>query len=340
MATLKDIAKLTNVSLTTISRILNNDTTLNVSNGTKEKVIEAANKLNYKTIGQRYKDRKTKKYKIGIAQMFDLEEQKKDIYYIMMRTVLEEVCLEKNIEIISLFRNQDKNFVKVNKKKLDGIFPIGRFTVEEIENFESYTKNIVFIDSSPDELTYHSIIPNYQLGVKIALKHLMDKGHKNIGFIGSKFTFGNTKELEIDSRYVYFKSFLEGNNIFDDRYTVECEMNSKSGYTNILKFLKESSLPSAFFISSDAIAPGILKAFNEKNIKIPEDVSIITFNDTPLSEFATPALSSIRIFMREYANAAISIMEELWEGEHGVKKIIMPCNLIERESVNDISHSK
>lgn len=60
MATLKDIAKLTNVSLTTISRILNNDTTLNVSNKTKEKVIETANKLNYKTIGQRYKDRKVK----------------------------------------------------------------------------------------------------------------------------------------------------------------------------------------------------------------------------------------------------------------------------------------
>lgn len=171
MATLKDIAKLTGVSISTISRILNNDTTLNVSSQTKDKVIETASKLNYKTIAQRYKDSKTKKYKIGIAQMFDLEEQKKDIYYVMMRTVLEEICLEKNIEVISLFRNQDKNFIKINKKKLDGIFPIGRFTVEEIENFELYTKNIVFIDSSPDELTYHSIIPNYQLGLKLALKH-------------------------------------------------------------------------------------------------------------------------------------------------------------------------
>ena len=77
MATLKDIAKLTGVSISTISRILNNDTTLNVSSQTKDKVIETASKLNYKTIAQRYKDSKTKKYKIGIAQMFDLEEQKK-----------------------------------------------------------------------------------------------------------------------------------------------------------------------------------------------------------------------------------------------------------------------
>ncbi len=336
MATLKEIADLTNVSITTVSRILNNDVTLNVSNRTRERVLEVASKLNYKTIGQRYKDRKSKKYKIGIAQMFDLEEQKRDIYYIMMKNILEEVCLERNIEVISLFRDEDKNFIKITKKKIDGIFPIGRFTINEIKNFETYTKNIVFIDSSPDELTYHSIIPNYQLGVRISLKHLIEKGHKNIGFIGSKYTFGNTKELEIDSRYVYYKSFLEGNNIFNEKYTIECEMNSKSGYTNILKFIKNYELPTAFFISSDAIVPGVLKAFNEKHIKVPEDVSLITFNDTPLSEYATPALSSVRIFMREYANAALRLMEELWEGEHGVKKIIMPCNLIERESVKDI----
>lgn len=337
MATLKDIAILTGVSITTISRILNNDTTLNVSNKTKDIVIETANKLNYKTIGQRYKERKIKKYKIGIAQMFDLEDQKKDIYYVMMKNVLEEICLEKNIEVMSLFRNQDKNFIKINKKKLDGIFPIGRFTIEEIENFESYTKNIVFIDSSPDELMYHSIIPNYQLGLKLALKHFIDKGHKNIGFIGSRYTFGNTKEWEIDSRYVYFKSFLERYELFNDKYVIECNMNAKSGYENMKTFLKNNNIPSAFFISSDVIAPGILKALNEKNIKVPLDVSIITFNDTPLSEFATPSLSSIRIFMREYAHAALSVMEELWSGEHGVKKIIMPCNLVERESVKDFN---
>ena len=273
MATLKEIAEITKVSITTVSRILNNDTTLNVSTKTREEVLEVTKKLGYKTIGQRYKDRKTKKYKVGIAQMFELDEQKKDIYYIMMKNVLEEVCLEKNIEVISLFRNQDKNFIKITKKKIDGIFPIGRFTLEEISNFENYTKNIVFIDSSPDELTYHSIIPNYQLGVKIALKHFLDKGHKDIGFVGSKYTFGNTKDWEIDSRYVYFKSFLEGNNLFNEKYIVECEMNSKSGYNNIIKFLKNSKLPSAFFISSDAIASGILKAFSEKNIKIPGNYS-------------------------------------------------------------------
>lgn len=336
MATLKDIAQISGVSVSTVSRVLNNDISLSVPKKTRELIITNAKKLNYKTVGERYLDRKVKKFKIGIAQMFDLEEQKNDIYYVMMKNVLEEVCSSLNIETITLFRTENNTFSKVYKNKLDGIFPIGRFTPEEISTFEKYTKNIVFIDSSPDELSYHSIVPNYKLGVKLALEYFIENGHINIGFIGSKYTFGNTKKLEIDSRYIYFKSFLEDINLFNENYIIECEMNSKSGYKEMKKFLQNKKLPTAFFISSDAIVSGILKCFNENNIKIPNDISIITFNDTPLSEFATPSLSSVRIFMKEYANAAINIMKELWTGEHGVKKIIMPCNLIERDSVKKI----
>lgn len=258
----------------------------------------------------------------------------------MMKSVLEEVCASRNIETMNLFRDDKEHFIKITKKRLDGIFPIGRFTLKEIENFEKYSKNIVFIDSSPDELMYHSIVPNYQLGVRIALRCFMENGHQDIGFIGSKYTFGNRKELEIDSRYVYFKSFLEKENLFKENFIIESNMNAVSGYNSLSKFLESNKLPTALFVSSDAIVPGILKLFGERKINIPDDISIITFNDTPLSECSTPPLSSIRIFMKEYANAAINIMEEIWEGENGVKKIIMPCNLIERSSVKKINPPK
>lgn len=336
MSTLKEISMLTNVSISTVSRILNNDTTLSVTDATRAKVLSIAKSLDYKTIGERYNSKKLNKYKVGIAQMFELKEQEKDVYYILMKKTLEEICKEKGIATVTLFRNQEKNFTKLSPQKLSGIFPIGRFTLEEIKDFEIYTKNIVFLDSSPDELMYNSIIPDYQLGIKLALKNFLDNGHKNIGFIGSKYTFGNTKDMEVDSRYIFFKSYLENNGILNEEYFIECEMNSISGYYSMKKFLKQKRLPTAFFISSDAIAPGILRALKEKKIKIPDDISIITFNDTPLSEFSNPALSSIKIFMREYMYEAIRLMEQLWEGENGVKKVIMPCNLVERDSIKKL----
>lgn len=337
MATLKDIAEKAQVSYSTVSRILNNDVKLVVTPETREKVLKIAKELNYKTIGQRYKDETKKKYRVGIAQMFEAEEQLNDIYYILMKNVLEEICLLNDIQIIPLFRNEKRKFIKNDNGKLDGIFAIGRFTVAEIESFEKYTENIVFIDSSPDELTYFSIIPNYQLGVKIALDTFMKNGHKKIGFIGSKYTFGDTKEIKVDARYSYFVSFLTEYKLYNEDYFIETEMNAKSGYENIIKFIKsKKEMPTGFFISSDSIAPGILRAFKEFNINIPDDVSIITFNDTNLSEFASPPLSSIKVFMKENVKAALRVMSELWEGDHGVKKIVIPCNIVERESVKKI----
>ena len=338
MATLQEISTLANVSLATVSRVLNGDKTLKVQQATKDKILKIAKELNYKTPKQRLVEKKQKKFKVGIAQMLDSSEQKDDIYYILLKNILEETCHLKNIETITLFRNDKRIFTKNTKDKLDGIFAIGCFSPEEIKTFENYSKNIIFIDSTPDELNYHSVVPNYQLGVKIAINNFLDKGHKNIGFIGSLYSYGNTKEVEINSIFRYYKSIMEEKNLYNPSNNVNCKLNSKDGYIQLKKYLEENSqnLPTAFFISSDAIASGALKAFSEKNINIPQDVSIITFNDTNISEFATPPLSSIKVFMRETSKAALTLMQELWSGEHGVKKIVMPCNIVERKSVKSL----
>lgn len=337
MATLKEISALANVSLATVSRVLNNDKNLKVLDETKEKILQIAKDLKYKTPKQRASEKKERKFEVGIAQMLDSNEQQDDIYYILLKNILEELCLSNNIHTTTLFRNDKRIFITNTKNKLDGIFAIGCFSPDEIKNFESYSKNIIFIDSTPDELIYHSVVPNYQLGVKIAINHFLENGHSNIGFIGSFYSFGNTKEVEINSIFRYFKSFMEEKNYYNQDYNINCALNSKDGYIKVKQYLSSCrELPTAFFISSDAIASGALKAFSEYNISIPENVSIITFNDTNISEFATPPLSSIRVFMKENSKAALSLMQELWKGEHGVKKIVMPCNIIERESVRNL----
>lgn len=341
MATLKYIASKAGVSISTVSRVLNNDDTISVNIETRNRILRIAKESNYKTIGERYKSTSIeKKYRVGIAQMFELEEQMRDIYYLIIKNELETVCLQEKIEVVSLYRDDNKNFVKNDDKKIDGLFAIGRFTEKEIKNFEEYTKNIVFIDSSPDELTYYSIIPNYQLGVRQAIKYLVDNGHRDIGFIGSQYTYGNKKELSYDPRVGYYRLFLKECGI-EDRFFIDCEMNSESGYKEMINFLDTNKeLPTAVFISSDAIAPGILKAFSERGIKVPQDMSIITFNDTSLSQFSNPPLSSIKIFLKESAKIGVRLIKEFWNGEHGVAKIVVPCDLVERESVRDIRGSE
>lgn len=93
MATLKDIAKIAEVSVSTVSRVLNKDNTLSVSDDTKQKIFAAAAQLGYKTVGQRYSvEAEVGARRIGIAQMFEISEQMEDVYYLIMKNALEEEC--------------------------------------------------------------------------------------------------------------------------------------------------------------------------------------------------------------------------------------------------------
>ena len=339
MATLKDIAALAKVSQATVSRVLNRDSTLNVPDDTKERIFNAAEKLGYK-ISVRKSEKRLKSnsvYRIGIAQMFDLKERLEDVYYLLMKNILEEECFSKQYSCVNLHRNEDKKFTKNDDLKLDAIIAIGRFTKEEIHDLESYTNNIVFLDSSPDELNFCSVIPNYHLGVRQALEDFRAKGHKKIAYVGSVYTFGDTKELSLDPRFYYYKTSMMANGAYSDSLVVDCEMKAQSGYEKMIEYLNSNNeLPTALYIASDTVAPGVLKALREKNYNVPDDFSIITFNNTSLSEFANPPLSSIEVFIRENVKSAVQCMELVLQKNILAKKIVVPCTLIDRGSVKNL----
>jgi LacI family transcriptional regulator len=342
MATLKDIAKKVNVSQSTVSRVLNKDVTLSVTDETRDKIIRAATELGYKTVGQRYMTEPTGQTiqettgikRIGIAQMLEIKEQMEDIYYLQMKNILEEECFFRQWNTVTLFRNQERKFVKNDDQPLDGLIAIGRFTKEEVQGFLQYTDKLVFMDSSPDELQYFSIVPNYHLAVRKALSHMRALGHRRIAYAGGVYTFGDTKEMELDPRYYYYRTSMLNQGDFDKNLVIDSEMNATSGYEKMKEFLRQGKqLPSAIFIASDAVAPGSVRALKEEGISIPKDVSIVTFNNTSLSEFSNPPLTSIQVFMHENVRAAAACMELVWEGVQCPKKIVVPCDLVDRGSV-------
>lgn len=368
MATLKDIAEKVHVSQATVSRVLNNDPKLNVTEETRENILIAAKELGYKTVSQRYSSRKkeagrgagttqngdtdkTEGYtgfvqggntssgverRIGIAQMFEIQEQMEDIYYIMLKNVVDEVCFEKKWTTVMLYRDENKRFIKHDDIPIDGLVAIGRFSEPEIEDFRKYTENIVFLDSSPDEMKYYSVVPNYHLGVKKALDNFHQHGKKRIAYLGSINTLGNTKTLTMDPRFYYFKNSLMNISEFDENLVINCEMNSRSSYQEMKQYLethRQEEYPDSIFAASDAVAPGLVKALHEKEISVPQQIGVITFNNTSFSEFSNPPLSSIEVYMKESAESVVLCMELLWRRNSLPKKIIVPCSLAERGSV-------
>lgn len=350
MATLKDIAERAKVSPATVSRVLNGDPTLNVTDETREKVLDAARELDYKTIRQRYRNleepgvdrrggdgrEREKERRIGVAQMFEMKELQEDIYYLMLKNVLDEVIFEKRWMTVPLYRNEQKQFVKHDELPLDGIIAIGRFTREEIQGFHNYTNNIVFLDSSPDEQKYYSIVPNYHMAIRLALRHFREHGNESVAYLGGVYTYGDQKELTMDPRFYYYKNTLLERGTYREDLVMDCEMNAGSAYEVTCRWLKEKGqLPDAIFAASDAVIPGLIKALREHGIDVPGQVGVISFNNTNFSQLSDPPISSIEIYMRESAESAILCMEQLWKGKLHPKKITVPCSLVERGSVAD-----
>lgn len=338
MATLKDIAEKTGVSVSAVSRVLNMDDTISVAADTRRRIFDAARELGYKSTKQKNKAENTgANLKMGIAQMFEMEQVMEDVYYLYMKTALEEACFGKNIETTSLFRNSQGNFVMNGSGSLDGIFAIGSFTKEEIESFHKYTDNIVFVDSTPDDEKYYAAVPNFHLGVRQALSRFISAGHEKIGFIGSHFTLQETRDLILDERLYYFKNILTEKGIYNQEFVLDSDMNSKSAYDVLTAFFKEAKeYPTAIFVSSDAMVQGVIKAVTGAGLSVPDDISLITFNDTLLSQNAMPPLSSVRVLQREIADAAVRSMEEQRKGSAYPYKTVIPCIYTERKSVKNL----
>ncbi|MBD5162415.1 MAG: substrate-binding domain-containing protein [Oscillibacter sp.] len=341
MATLKDVARQAGVSAAAASRILNQDPTLSVTEETRGRVLSAAAALNYKKTGlqpeKKGRPQEERELRVGIAQMFDARELQEDLYYLALKNALDQECFSRRWSTVPLFRDEGGSFTLRNALPLDGLFAIGRFTRREIGSFRRYTDKIVFLDSDPDPMQYYSILPNYHLAVRLALNHFEANGFQKAAYVGSVNTFGDQKELTMDPRFYYYRTGLMNRDRFDPELVLDCPMTARGGYKVMTEFLDRNERPpEAMFVASDSIAPGLMMALRERRLSVPEDTSIITFNNTVLSQFSDPPLTSIEVHMQENVRAAAFSMEMLWQGDVCGKRIVVPCSLVSRDSVQNV----
>lgn len=334
MATLREIADKVGVSLATVSRVLNNDSGILVSDETKAQILKVADELNYKTAKQKKGKVANKKISIiGIVEMYDVIKQLQDPYYLLLKSIVEKKAFENNIRLVNIFKRQDE-YELLEDAKLEGIIAIGKFTEEEVHKLSERTSKMVFIDSAPNDEVYDSVKVNYKLGVKQGIDYFIEFGHKEIGFIGERYTLGDNKVAALDNRLKFFCEYMKSKDIFNSEYVINSEMTSDGGYNAILDYINHKKImPTAIFTANDVIASGVIKGLKEKGIKVPDEVSIIGFNDTIISQYTNPPLTAIRVHIEYLAEVAIDLMLERLKGRKYPKKVIIPSEFILRNSV-------
>lgn len=333
MATLKQIAEKTNVSITTVSRVLNNDPTLSVSSEIRKKILDTARKMQYKTPRNRTRLKTSKELNIAIILWYDSEQEINDPYYMQIRRGIENLCTKSNVKPTTVYNtNNGYNLESINH--VSGIIAVGKFTDEEVKLFEQTSKNLVFVDSSPDTTQYDSIVLDFEKAVKSVLDSLIDRGYKQIGYIGGIEYLKNDLKLG-ERRELVFRDYLSSKNMLSEEHIHIGAFSSESGYLMMKQVIEDNNLAECYFCANDSICLGALRALHESNIKVPEDVGLIGFNDSPTSEYTYPPLSSVHVyteFMGE--QALISILEQLEGRDIPIRKVI-PTFLKHRQSLKE-----
>ncbi|MGE6630580.1 LacI family DNA-binding transcriptional regulator [Bacillus sp. NPDC077027] len=327
-AKMKDIAEKAGLSIATVSRVLNQDPTLSVTDQTREKVYAAAEALSYQ--------KKTFKHslkKIAFLYWMTEKEELEDIYFKSIRLGIEE---QTNIRSLNVTAYTPADGVKAIDPMTEGIIAIGRFRKSELDHLYSITKHVVFIDTSPDEERFDSVKPNLKRIVEKIVDHFREKNHEAIGFIGGNNIDLDTNTRIPDIRETTFHQYTASLGMFDERFIyIGNQFSVNEGYSLMMKAIDDlgDDLPTAFCIASDPLAIGCLQALNERDYSLPNRVSLFSINDIHVSQYVSPPLTTYHIHTSLLCETAVDLLlERLVDGRTLSKTVLIASEPVFRKS--------
>ncbi len=327
MATIKEIAEMAGVSAATVSRVLNFDDTLNVQDETKQRVFEAAERLEYQ---MRDKKKYKKKLKLGMISSYSLEEELEDTFYLSVRIAIERKLEEEGFKKFPVNLGDSVE----STSNLDGLICLGTFSESMVNKVKSFHKPAVFVDALGDLDLFDSVVTDLRHSVKKVLSYFLQEGHKKIAFIGGRDVDVDGKEV-VDLRIPIYRSFMEERGILNEEYIKIGGYTPKHGYRLGKELLAMEERPSAIFTANDSLAVGCYKAIQEAGLCIPEDISVIGFNDISIAKYLIPPLTTVHIYMDFMGSQAVSILaERIYSGREISMHISLPTKLMVRGSVS------
>ena len=334
----KELAQKLNVSPATISMVFNNRP--GISEATRKIVLEAAKEYNY--VPSKASASEKKVIQLVIYQKHALVVSDTPFFSQVIEGITQRCNEKKCIVNMDYFvEPQDKKLQIKNLKSVnaDGIILLAtEMDREDFNIFGELKAPMVVLDCYYGDLDYDCIVINNDQGAYCATDYLAKMGHRKIGYLHSSVSISNFKE-RADG---YYKALRAYGISTSHPYVHQITPTSTQGYQDMLQILSEKpELADAYFADNDIIAAAAMKAFQEYGYKVPEDISIVGFDDMPLCDMMNPPLSTMRV---DKKRLGVETVERLLErmGERGQEnvKIALKTSLVCRESVAKTDHTE
>lgn len=330
---IKEIAKLSDVSVATVSRVINNNGRF--SEDTRLKVMKVIKETNYTTNSVAKSLRMKKSNTIGI-----LVPDISNAFFANVVQEIENFLFDKGYSTIicNTDRSEEKELVYL--RMLEGKMIDGLIVISGVKKFgiESMEKNIplICIDRKPQENQNTVLIEsNHYQGGFIATEELINKGCKNIAIIIHRGFLSSSKE-----RLAGYKAALKKHHIkFNEKNIIDIKITGKYSRTEVAKKavidkVKEGNQYDGIFALNDRLAIGAIHAASELGMKIPDEIKIIGFDNDPISKYCYPRLTTIKQDNTSLAqHACNSLLSLINDSSSKIEKHqVIPVSLVTRET--------
>jgi DNA-binding LacI/PurR family transcriptional regulator len=331
MVTIKDIAKIANVSHTTVSRALN-DSSL-IKPGTKKRILEIASQLNYIPNYNAKSLVLQKSYTIGLFFTSINSGTSSSFFVETVKGVNRIINENYNLYIKGIDDLVDYSFV--HNKRFDGIILMSQSELDDDFIYHTTQQNIplVVLNREVKTNTITNILSNDQEGSYQAVKYLIKQGHKDIAIIEGIKGFQSSMER----REGYLKALIHHHIPIRHDYIIQGNYDMESGQKAMESLLSLPNPPTAVFCSNDDMAIGALNTVFAKGLRVPEDISFIGFDDIEFAKYTNPPLTTVKRPVEKISSlGAEKILEAIKKEEFQGEKIFVDTELVSRQSVSRV----
>lgn len=328
--TIYDVAREANVSMATVSRVVNGNH--NVKPATRKKVLRVIEELGYRpnAVARGLASKKTTTVGVVIPDI-------SNSFYAELARGIEDIATMYRYNI--LLSNSDGKEDKEQQlletmlgKQVDGIvFMSDRVSDELLNEMKRASAPIVLAGSIDETDSVASVNIDYYDAAYEAVKKLISNGHERIAYISGPFTSKINKDYKLKG---YLDALIDAKLPFEEELVVECKNSYDEG---IAAYHKTKALePTAYFVSNDEMAIGVIHTVLEEGKRIPEDVEIISYENSKLSRMVRPRLTSVAFPLYDIGAVSMRLLTKFMNNEKiEEKQVILPYRIEERQSTKN-----